>query len=137
MSDKLKSSLIKYGTSAIFALLIAFLHISLNKGFADMELTEKLRVLSDAFTIPGVLLIMAGALVWVTNQGTLYGVGYITSMGLKILIPGKGLEMTEKYADYVERKRSKKISGYGFLFVSGGITLAVGIVFMFLFFFIG
>lgn len=134
MSDRLKIRLYKYGGSALFVVLMAALHISLNHGFAEFSTADKLRVICDALTIPGTVLVLVGLLIWVTNQGTLYGLGYIAGNGLKALIPGKGLERTERYADYVSRKKEKKITGYGFLYISGGVTLALAMVFLALFY---
>ena len=129
MSKERKTQLIKYGASAGFVALMVYVYISL-RDFAGVELTEKFRMLSDAFTIPGVLLIMAGAMVWSSNQGALDGLGYVTSTMVRGLIPGGRAKADERYADYVERKRNNPVRGFSFLFLTGGITIAISLVFL-------
>ena len=95
---------------------------------------EKYRILCDAFTIPGVVLVMLGALMAISNEGALYGISYVLGYAFRILIPAKRHEH-EKYYDYVERKKGEgQVKGYGFLFVVGGASLAIAIVFMILFY---
>lgn len=132
MNKKVKAALIKYGISIGIGLLLAYTYISL-RDFGAMELVDKYRTLCDAFTIPGVLLLMSGLLVTVSNEGALDGVGYILSQGLRMLIPGKSAG-SEKFADYIERKRGKRVKGYGFLYISAGLFLAITTVFMVLFY---
>ena len=104
------------------------------RDFAGAELTEKFRMISDALTIPGVLLVMAGCMLWASNQGALDGLGYVTSFMIRGLIPGGRGKKDERYADYVERKRSNPVRGYSFLFISGGIAIALSLVFVALFY---
>ena len=132
MSKGVKARLAKYCGSAVFAGFMAWLYISL-RDFDGAKLADKYRMLSDAFTVPGILLLMFGCLVWVSNLGVLDGIAYAVNFAFRALIPG-GRCRDEKYADYVERKRKNRMKGYGFLFVSGGVTVALAIVFMILFY---
>ena len=133
MSKQARIRLIKYGAAAVFVGIMAYIYIA-ERDFAGAALVEKYWILCDAFTIPGILLIMFGSLVWVSNMGALDGIGYALAYLGRSLIPGMGGRTDEKYADYVERKREKPIRGYGFLLISGCITMAVALVFMALFF---
>ena len=132
MSQEKKQLIIKYGLSGLFCLVLAGLYIGL-RDFNHLSLVEKYLVICDAFTIPGILLILLGILVFLSNQGAMDGLGYALSYAIKMLIPGNK-DRQEKYFDYVSRKRGRNISGYGFLFISGGISLLVSLVFMFLFY---
>ncbi len=132
MSKNVKANLIKYGISIGVGLLIAYTYVAL-RDFDALGLADKYRTLCDAFTIPGVLLLIGGLLVTVSNEGALDGVGYILSQGLSMLIPGKG-PGTERYAEYVERKSKNRIKGYGFLYISAILFLAATAVFMILFY---
>ena len=132
MSKQGKTRIAKYGGAAAFAGLMAWLYISL-RDFDGAKLVDKYRMLSDAFTVPGILLLMFGCLVWISNLGALDGLAYAVNFAIRSLIPG-GRYKDEKYADYVERKRENRVKGYGFLFISGGMTMAVAIVFMILFY---
>ncbi len=133
MSDRLKVNLVKYGCCAIFVAVAAGLYIA-PRDFVGSALVDQFLILCDAFTIPGILLLMVGFLVWVSNEGALDGVTYAVRFAVFSLIPGRRLERDEKYSEYVERRRGKKVRGYGFLFVSGAVTLAISLVFMALFY---
>jgi hypothetical protein len=97
-------------------------------------LVEQYRILCDAFTVPGLLLIIFGSLLWVSNTGALDGLMYAVTTAVRFLIPGGRLKMEEKYGDYVERRREKPVRGYGFLLISGCVTMAISLVFMALFY---
>ena len=122
----------RYWVSAAFVGFMAWLYISL-RDFAGAKPADKYRLLSDAFAVPGLLLLLFGCLFWVSNLGALDGIAYAVYFAFRSLIPG-GRNKDEKYADYVERKRKNRVKGYGFLFVSGGVTMALAIVFMVLFY---
>ena len=100
------------------------------------DTAEKYRVLSNAFTSPGVILLAVGALVWVSTTGALDMYSYAVGGLFRRFIPGARLTNPaekESFYDYTQRKKEKRIRGYGFLFVTGGIFTAVGIVFLILF----
>ncbi len=133
MSDQMKTNLVKYGGSALFVAAMAWAYVSL-RDFAGAALVDQFRYLADAFTIPGILLIMFGALLWASNEGAMDGLGYALKHTIKSLIPGGRAKEDETYAEYVERKRANKVTGYSFLFVAGGVTMAVSLVFMVLYY---
>ena len=131
--SKLKVNLIKYGCSAAFVALMAGAYIGL-RDFAGAELVDRYLILCDAFTVPGMLLIMFGCMMWASTTGALDGLGYCVRFAVFSLIPGKRLERDERYGDYIARKRENRVKGYGFLFISGLVTMAVALVFMALFY---
>ena len=131
MSDKAKTRLVKYGVCAAFTAVMVWLYLWLRETPDGFVLW--MRVLCDAFTMPAVILLCVGGLVWASNEGALDGVGYLVSYMTKALIPGKRKEI-EKYADYVERKREKRGGGFGFLLISGAVVLAIALVFLALFY---
>lgn len=133
MNRKFKN-LLKYGITAAIGLLMVTLTVDLH-GYAAADSTqEKIRILADAFTIPGVVILLIGVLVRISNEGMFDGLLYVFSYAAKILIPGAD-KTHERYVDYVARKREKgPAKGFGFLFVVGGIFLAVSVVFTVLFF---
>ena len=133
MSKSQKGTLMKYIAASLFVAVMAFVYISL-RDIQNQPLVEVYRIVCDAFTVPGMLLILLGAMVWVSDLGAFYGVGYVVSYAINSLKFG-GLKNTERYADYVDRKRSEgHVTGYGFLFVVGGISMVISLVFMFLFY---
>lgn len=128
----MKGKLLKHGITVAVCLALGAAYC-LTRDFESLALVAKYRLLCDAFTIPGVLCLCIGALIWVSNDGFFYGLGYCLQIAWKALIPG-GRRKTEKYYDYVARKKEKKITGYGFLFFWGGVCMAIAIVFMILFY---
>lgn len=106
-------------------------------GFTEnVTLVARYRLLCDMFTVPGVFLLLAAALVFVSNEEFFTIFSYAFSYAFRSLIPGAlAGQKHERYGDYVERKRQKgKVKGYSFLTYTGLAFLAIGLVFMFLFY---
>ena len=133
MSKEAKGRLIKYASAFAFVALMAYIYIA-NRDFSGSSLVVKYWILCDALTVPGILLIMFGCLVWASNMGALDGIGFALSFLGRRLVPGMATKKDEKYVEYIERKQNNRIRGYGFLLISGGITMACALVFMVLFF---
>ena len=92
------------------------------------------RLWCDAFTVPGVLLLCAGALAWASSLGALDGLRYSLSLAVKALIPGRRLQKEESYGDYVARRRQNAAGGYGCMLISGGISVAISLLFLALYY---
>lgn len=134
-SNRLKNVLLKYGIALFVGALMAYAVIELHGYAAAATAAERYLVLANAFTIPGVILIMCWALVFVANEGAFEGISYAVTYAVKLLIPGTGSNRQERYSDYVERRRAKgKAKGYGFLFFVGAAFLVAAIVFTVLFY---
>ena len=125
----MKGRLTKYGLSILFVAVMACVYL-LPRDFAGAEGQEKYRLLCDALTVPGVLLLCAGALVWVSNLGALDGLSYGLRLAFRALIPGKRLQKEENYRDFVAERQEKRVKGYGFLLVSGTVTIAASLLFL-------
>ena len=136
MISPLKKNLIKYGVSISLSLLLAFFYVYVRVDFADpgaTALVEWYRIICDAFTIPGLILLMLGCLMSLSNTGAMDGLGYVVSIAVKMLIPGGALK-TERYKEYLERRRANRVRGYGFLYLVGTGCMMVSLVFMALFY---
>lgn len=137
MSKSRKTTLLKYGISIAVCVLLAALYLygqaSELGELSEQSLQEQYRLLCNAFTIPGMLLILSGLLVAVTNEGSLDGVGYLGHYLVNVLLPGRRRNI-KKYYDYITEKRKKRVSGYSFLFVVGGICMLIAVVFLGLFY---
>ena len=129
----MKKRILKYGLSALFVGLMAYFYLAA-RDFAGAEGALRYQLLCDAFTVPGVLLLCAGALIWVTNLGALNGIAYGLRLAVFALIPGKRTDREESYAQYVQRKRAGPARGYGFLLICGAVTVAVSFVFLVLYY---
>ena len=133
MSKTLQKNLKKYGITVGLSLLLAYFYAALRIDWANTESVSLYRTLCDAFTVPGLLLVMSGLLMTFSNAGAMDGLGYVVVNGLKMLIPGGGMK-TETFKDYLERRRNNRVRGYGFLYVTGFGCLAIAAVFMILFY---
>lgn len=132
MSKRLRNRLLKYGIFAVVCIAFVLFYCSV-WDFFQMETVERYRTLCDAFTIPGLLALCVGVLLWASNDGLFYGLGYCLEITWRALIPGARRKM-ERYYDYVMRHKEKQITGYGFLFICGGICMGIALIFMALFY---
>lgn len=131
MSKSVKC-LLKYSITLVCGLCIAGV-ILWNSDLLTQELQGTYRILSDAFSLPGFLCLFGGLSVWLSNEGAFDAVTWLVVSAAKALIPTMH-GTNEKYGDYVARRRAKRASGYGFLFVCGAVFLAVSTVFLLLFY---
>lgn len=128
--NKKKTILLKYLIGFFVASAIFFLTISLRNIYIATDQQQIYRFLSDGFSIPGVLFLCFGILLWLANLGSFNGIGYAMKHLVLMLIP-LSRKKHETYAQYLETR--KTVSGFGFLFVIGGLFLLLGIVFLMLF----
>lgn len=131
MTAPRKKNLIKLGITALFAGLFAALY-ALSQDIGQQTLADRYRILCDAFTLPGMLLVLFALLLTVSGEGALDGIAYGLERAVK-MFTFRGTEQ-EKYADFVARRREKRPKGFGFLFVAGGSFLAVAALFLLLFY---
>ncbi len=134
MSGKWIARLLKYGITAAVGALMCWGVLSLH-GYADaVTEAERYRILADAFTIPGVILMLCWVLVWLSGEGAFEGISYAFSYAFRMLVPG-GAKNPERYSDYVLRRREKgRLKGVGFLFFTGAAFFIVSIIFIMLFY---
>ncbi len=134
MSRKWIILLLKYGITAAVGGLMTWSVLSLH-GYAEAATdAERYRILADAFTIPGVVLMLCWVLVWISNEGAFEGISYAFSYAFRMLIPG-GSKNPERYSDYVLRRREKgRLRGVGFLFFTGAVFFLIALVFIALFY---
>lgn len=131
MSKAFKSLLIKSVVALVLGLGVAFAYYS-SRSEDVVGLVEQYRVLCDAFTIPGLMMILVGLLLWLSGLGALDAIGYLFRYVIQAFVPG--VTKVSHYLDYVEEKRESRAKGYGFLFIAGGILMAVAIVYLVLFY---
>ena len=128
----MKSKIIKYGVVSAIGLLMGYFVLN-NYGFFESDdVLYRYRVLCDAFTIPGVIFIMCGALVWISQQGMFDTLSYAGKM-IKDQFSREHEHI--KYGDYVVEKREKRNhGGFGFLVITGLAFVAISLVFFALFY---
>jgi len=118
--------------SLVLAVVCTVLRLDM-KALDQVPLVELYRVLCDAFTIPGLLMLMFALLMSVSNSGALDGLGYVALNGLKMLIPGAAIKM-ERYSEYLERRRANRVRNYTPLYGTAAIFLAISAIFLALFY---
>ena len=129
-----EKTLTKYAVTVAVAAGMVLLTLNLH-GFSQLtDRRAQILLLANAFTIPGVILVMVGFLVMVANGGFFNGVAYAVTYAVRLLSPGPN-KGSERYGDYVERKRAAgKVKGYGFLFITGLVFVLAAVVFTVLFY---
>lgn len=100
---------------------------------AEMPQLLQYRVLCDAFTIPGAMMVLFAMLFSLNNLGALDTIAYLMSFLPRMIAPGAFGE-PEKLIDFVERRREKRSKGYGFLYIVGFIFLGIAIYYLVLFY---
>jgi len=116
----------KYAIAGGSCIAFAALYCAL-RSFPQMPLPEKYRTLCDAFTVPGVLCLCLGALLWAGKHGAFSGIGYCLRVAGNALLPGRREQ--ETYYDYVQRRRHKHPNG-GFLLATGAACMTVAVTFL-------
>ena len=126
-----KANLIKSGIVSAVGILVVILFVS-SSDFGAQTTVDKYKILCDAFTIPGLLMLMFAAMLSISNEGGLDGVSYLVKQGFRMLT-FRGISQ-EKYLDYVQHRRENRLTGYGFLYIVGAVFMAVALIFMALFY---
>ena len=128
VNQKNRDVLIKYLICFGVALLIT-LTVFWIKGFFTDNVAVNFQILSDGFTVSGLLLTLFAGLLFVSGEGALLGISYILRNVVLTFIP-MGRKNHETYAQYCKRKlgQIKKPGDYCIL-VTGLSFLLIGIVF--------
>ena len=129
MSEQSQKTLRKYLIASGAAVLAGLLIMWLQGFFSGLDVINQMRVLADAFSVPGVLLIMIGVLVWVGSEGLFDAFGYAFHHARAMFIPSFRAYRHVTFYDYKMEKAGKRPHGYSFLFFTGLGFLAIGIVF--------
>ena len=130
MSKPLRT-LIKYGVAIASCLAIGGYYLA-GRDFMAQERQNRYRLLSDAFSLPGLLCLFSGVGIWLSNEGAFNGLTWVVTYTIKSLIP-IARDPRESYGDYVVRQRGKQVSGFGFLIIVGIVMIAISLVFLYLF----
>ncbi len=113
-------------------LVASFIILISRKVFTQSDLATLYKDLCDAFAGPGLLLIIISGLIFASNGGAFYGISFLGVKIISLFLPSSKRNK-ESYKDYCDRKRSKSIKNYSFLFFVGLIFAAVSIIFIVLY----
>ena len=128
MKQETKSLLIKYIVCFCVASLITFIVFCI-KGFFTESTAVNIQILSDGFSIAGLILTLFAGMMYVSGEGALIGIGFVMRNVLLAFIP-MGRKLHETYKQYRERKLGtiKKSSDKCLLF-TGLLFLLIGVAF--------
>ena len=128
MKQETKETLRNYAICVGIEAVIAFLVIW-SKGFFAHSAAVNIQILSDAFFVAGILMTLYAAMVYISDEGGLIGIGFVLRNAVLAFVP-MGRARHETYADYRARKMSQsKKHNNSYVLVTGLAFLFVGIVF--------
>jgi hypothetical protein len=95
----------------------------------EMPLVLQYRVLCDAFTIPGAMMVLFAMLFSLNYMGALDTLAYLMSYLPRVIAPA-AFGDPEPLLEFVENRRERRKKGYGFLYIVGLIYLAIAIYYL-------
>ena len=108
--------------------LILAIAVVLSQGIFGVSGGDVIRIVCDGFFVAGGLLLAAGLLKWIFNEGGMDGLNYATKVGVARI--KRDYEGSRKsFGDYRE-EREKKATTPLPLILSGVIHLGIALVFM-------
>ena len=131
MTRQQRDRLMKYGLTTVITAALS-IYYAASRDALQLEPLEMYRVLCDAFSLPGMLLLLFGLMMVMNDLGALDTLAFFGHYLLRTFLPvafGKGMS----YLDYVEDRRANRKKGYGFLLIIGGVFTLIGVVFLILF----
>ena len=128
MRKSLKVKILRCLSAAAVAGVVAWWYAT-SRWEEEMALVAQYRVLCDAFSIPGIMMVLFALLFTLNNAGALDTIAYLMSFLPRMIAPGAFGE-PEKLIDYVERRREKRSKGYGFLYIVGFLYLGIAVYFL-------
>lgn len=124
----------EYAVTTAIALAVGLL-IALSRGiFSAESLDMVITIISDAFFIPGVLLVCVGLIVYASNEGLFLAISYgFKTIGRTITAKKEEKLMEEKYHEYYARQIEKKTKCKHFLIV-GAVFVVISLIFVVIYF---
>ncbi len=128
MLQEKKKLLLKYLVCFGVASLIAVAVFAIDGFFTD-DIAVNMQILSDGFSVAGILMLLFAGMLFISSEGALIGIGFVMRNVVLAFIP-MGRTKHELYAKYRERKLAelKKQSDHCVLF-TGLLFLVIGIAF--------
>ena len=129
----MKRSIISYAVTALIGLAMALCVSFIKSLYWLDDTTEVMKALSDCFSVPGLILICFALLVVCSNGGAFdmltFGVKKVALL-LKQTLSEKD---RESFYEYRKRKQENKRS-FAYILIVGAAYLAIGVVFLAIFY---
>lgn len=124
---------IKYGVTLLIGLIAAFI-ICCTKGiFSKKTLADVYHILTDAFFVPGVIILCFGLLVFASNEGNFTMMSYGIKRFFSLFKRDISKELGQTYADYKLAHKGEK-HPILYLLICGGVLIVISILFLFLYY---
>ncbi len=128
MLQEKKELLLKYLVCFGVAALIAVAVFAIDGFFTD-DIAVNIQVLSDGFSVAGILMLLFAGMLFISGEGALIGIGFVMRNVFLAFIP-MGRAKHEVYAKYRERKLAElKKHGDHCVLHTGLLFLLIGIAF--------
>ena len=128
MNQENRSSLIKYIVCFSIATLLT-VAVFWIKGFFTESAAVNVQILSDGFTVSGIMFLLFAGMMFISGEGALIGIGFILRNVVLWFVP-MGRMKHELYADYRERVlKNRKKSSNRCVFLTGLVFFAIGVFF--------
>ena len=121
----------------INVVLTGIIILSTAFGEGELDLSAWLKLISDAFAIPGLFTLLLYLLVWVSQKGAFDAISYSVQLAFVTIFhkDTKEAHLPATYAEYCELKHKEKKKDSSYLLISGGSFLVIGIIVMIVFYF--
>ena len=115
--------------------VFAFSFVAIIRGYeAGAALTERLRVISDAFAVAATLLLSCGALVFLSDNGAFDMIGYtLKGLGRALFF---GAANHESFYDYKKRRNEKERPHPAAMLLTGAVYLVLAVTFTVAFYYV-
>ena len=132
----------KYMITAGVGLVIAIIALLVKGVFSAASAREAFRILADAFTIPGGLLLATGLGIWILNLGGFDGLIYMTRVLFRTKTQIKEGSISENeegrvepYSEFIIRRHNEQqVTGYSFIIITAVAFLALAGIFIIIYF---
>lgn len=121
-----RKRLLKYGGCALFVILFGAAYLS-GQELEGATAQQWYHWICDILWVPGMLMLAAGTMIWVSNAGGLDTIAYGLRWLTQWVLPTEK-RLPDSYREYVEQRREKKLKGYGFLLISAGVCMVAAFV---------
>ena len=120
---------------SIIWLAIALACFFIEEPYAEKSAAEVIGKISNCFTVPGILLAGVGGLTYVSRLGGYDGIGYaFSNFGLHNIWVTKQPKRYKSFYEYKEAKNKKGRKWLPEALITGLISLAVGVVFLIIYY---
>lgn len=130
MKQKIRKLALRYGIMTAVGLLLMWFVLWANEYNMITDEAQRLKVLADSMTVPGMILILVGLLVKFSAFGALDGLGFLFGGLFRRVFPGGRNQDSDKegYYEYVQRKRAKRKGSIAEFFVVGAVFMVIAVI---------